>query len=103
MATYWISFRIDERTIQGRGYQERYDALHEAVLSSAPRYWKETTSFIAFESTDSIDGIAQACKGAIAPSYDLFLIRTMDSKDARICGQNADRDIYVLMPYLQAI
>lgn len=103
MATYWITFRIEQRTVNGRSYAERYEALQQAVLGSATRYWQEPTSFIAFETSASIDAVSTVCKASIAPSHDLFLVREMDKQNARICGQNGDKDIQDLMPYLKAI
>ena len=103
MAVYWITFRIAEKTINQRSYEERYEALQAAILGRAGTCWSEPTSFVAFDSPQSIDQIATACKAAIAPSADLFLIRQMDTKAARICGANADRDIFKLMPYLKQI
>jgi len=103
MTVYWITFRIAEKTINQRSYEERYEALQAAILGPAGTYWSEPTSFVAFDSPQSIDQISSACKAAIAPSVDLFLIRQMDSRVARICGANADKDIFRLMPYLKQI
>ena len=55
--------------------------------------WFETTSFIAFESISSIDGLAYKFKATIAPSKDLFLLRLMDLRSARLCGRFYDQTI----------
>lgn len=101
MSTFWLSFRIDIDTVGGRSMNQRYDALIEAIkaVRNVP-YWERTTSFIVFESVFGIDSIAAKFKGAIAPSKDLFLLKDLDAKSARICGSNWDKDIYSLMPYL---
>jgi hypothetical protein len=103
MATFWITFRIADERVDSKSYEDRYNALMVVIQKVATQWWAEPTSFIAFLSTQSIDSIANACKKAIAPSFDLFLIREMDAKVARICGKNGDKDIFILMPYLKVI
>jgi hypothetical protein len=103
MATYWITFRIADHNVGNRTYDDRYKDLQGAVRLRASKWWIKPTSFIAFASEDAIGAIAQACKDAIAPMYDLFLIREMDTKSAIICGNNDDDDIYLLMPYLKKL
>ncbi len=103
MAVFWITFRISEKTVSGRSYETRYTDLVEAIQTSAAgtKYWQEPTSFLAFESIHPIETLAARFKAKIAPSYDLFLLRQMDVKDAMICGQFDDQDIFTLMPYLK--
>lgn len=103
MATYWITFRIADVTVAGRSYEDRYNALVKIVTDTSPKWWGQTTSYLAFTSDQSIGSIATKFKAAVAPSHDLFLLREMDKQSARICGKNDDRDIYDLMPYLQSI
>ncbi|HEY8037953.1 MAG TPA: hypothetical protein VIF37_20450 [Methylobacter sp.] len=103
MTTYWITFRIADARVGSKSYEDRYNALIEAIDTVATGFWGETTSFIAFSSGKSIDTIAAACKSAIAPTHDLFLIRVMDTKSAIICGKNEDQDIFALMPYLKKL
>lgn len=84
---YWLSFRIENLPVSGRTYQQRYDALEAAVAADSVDMWKETTSFIVFESNEEdIDVLALSFKAAIAPSHDYFLFRRMDSSTARFCG-----------------
>jgi hypothetical protein len=103
MAAYWITFRIADHNAGNRSYDDRYKDLQETIRLRASKWWLKPTSFIAFESANDIDTLAAACKGAIAPNYDLFLIREMDTKSAIICGNNDDNDIYLLMPYLKKL
>lgn len=101
MAAYWITFRIADVTVSGRTYEDRYNALVKTVTENSTKWWGETTSYYAFTSSQGIDAVAAKCKAAIASSHDLFLVREMDKKSARICGKNDDKDIYDLMPYLE--
>jgi hypothetical protein len=103
MATFWLTFRIEDRNVGGRTYDDRRNALYEAVRTRASRWWVKPTSYVAFESQHSLDDLAGACRSSISPAHDLFLIREMDSKNAIICGNNDDKDIYILMPYLRTL
>ena len=103
MATFWITFRIEDRNVGGRTYDDRRSALYEAVRVRSSQWWLKPTSYVAFESDHSLDALAEACKLAISPDHDLFLMREMDAKGAIICGNNDDRDIYKLMPYLRTL
>lgn len=103
MAVHWLTFRIDTRTIGNRTYDNRRTALYQAVADNTSKWWIEPTSFLAFESSNDIRTIASACKAAIAPAYDVFLIREMDAKSALICGKVEESAIFELMPYLKVL
>lgn len=103
MAAYWITFRLDHGTVHGRSYDERYNSFTEAIRVKATKWWVTPTSFIAFDSDANIEQIAAACKNAIAPARDMFLIRAMDTQSAIICGHDDDADIFKLMPYLKVL
>ena len=98
---YWITFRIAYETAAGRSYDDRYEAFTNAVIASSSSYWAQTTSFYVIDSNISIDTLVATLKHEFSPSKDLFLIRQVDTKSARICGQNDDNDIFTLMPYLE--
>jgi hypothetical protein len=102
MSAFWVTFRISEKTVGGRTYEARYTDLVNTVHAAAGgTYWQEPTSFLAFESIHPIETLAARFKSKIAPSHDLFLLRQMDVKDAMVCGQFDDQDIFKLMPYLK--
>jgi hypothetical protein len=103
MAIYWITFHIEDEVVRNKNWNDRYNALIAAIDRNSTRWWFETTSFIAFESISSIDGLAYKFKAAIAPSKDLFLLRLMDSRSARICGRFTDQTIFKVMPYLEVV
>ena len=103
MTIYWITFHIEDEIVGGKNWNDRYNALIAAIELSSTRLWYETTSFIAFDSISSIDGLAYKFKATIAPSKDLFLLRVMDSRSARICGRITDQTIFKAMPYVEVI
>jgi hypothetical protein len=90
------------KMLQGIVGNERYTALYAAIQTRATRWWLDPTSFIAFESDSSIDQLCTALKGALAASHDMFLLREIDRKEARLFGKQKDPDIKILMPYLMA-
>jgi hypothetical protein len=99
MNTYWLSFRIQNKDVNGKSYGDRYNNFVETLRGLRAGYWEETTAFMIFQSDYKIDEIAAAAKKAFAPSADLFVIRALDSKTARACGNIADNDLFALMPY----
>jgi hypothetical protein len=86
MATYWISFRLESRTVGGRTYDERYAALVEAVNQHVTSAWEETTSFWLVRSNATRPALAAAIRRAIAPSEDMVLIGSMEHLGATAVG-----------------
>lgn len=101
MAKYWLSFRIADREVGGRTYNERYDDFKNLVEALSTTYWNETTSFYVFESEHGLNALTGALRSQIDEAYDLFIIRQLDNKAGRICGDYSDPSIFTLMPYLQ--
>ena len=48
MATYCVTFRLSERTINGQTYDDRRQSIIDAV-HEGKGYWEETTSFFLVE------------------------------------------------------
>jgi hypothetical protein len=66
MSTYCITFRIADKTINGKTYDERYQQLVDNVHTDSG-YWDETTSFLLISSDLSTPAFAaKACKGLSA-------------------------------------
>jgi hypothetical protein len=101
MATYWVTFRIENQTIGGRTYDERYRGFQEAVRQRTTHWWLPPTSFIVFDSESDIDTLCRYLQAPLSRAHDVFLIGMPDYKSARIFGVNSDRDIYKLMPFLK--
>lgn len=104
MAAYWVTFRVHDEIINNRTYSQRYNDFVNEVDALSSKWWTVPTSFIAFESIQSIDTLAMRLKAKIAPSKDVFLLRAMNSQDARIVGNNTQTSIYDFMPdYLKNV
>lgn len=101
MATFWISFRIADGTVGGKTYETRYNAFIDQLRGYVGAFWEETTSFVVFDTNQSIATMTAGLKAAIAPSADLFLIRQINAESAYIFGPVKDQAIFALMPYLK--
>lgn len=101
MAVYWISFTLDDRTIGGRTYNDRWTALYTAVHDVSTNWWEETTAFIAFETEESIVRLISVIKSAVSEKYDIVIIRKLDTKIARIIGPVKNKKVFTLIPYLK--
>jgi hypothetical protein len=51
MANYFITFRIADRTVGGKTYDERRQQLMDNVYTKGQGFWVETTSFVIAAST----------------------------------------------------
>lgn len=105
MTKYWLSFTLDTRTVGNRDYNARWKALYTDIqaISSPTSYWTDTSSFIVFDTSSTFDTVVQTAKNAVSPTYDLVLIRQLDSQGARIFGPVTNPEIFNLMPYLKAV
>jgi hypothetical protein len=95
MAVYWLTFRLEMNAT----YSNRHQALMDAVERISTGWWTEPTSFLVFESDQSIDGVAGTAKSAINPAIDLVLIGMPDYKSARVIGTVTDPDLFKLVPF----
>ncbi|WP_138918467.1 hypothetical protein [Nitrospirillum viridazoti] len=101
---YWVSFRINEADRDD--YHEVYKDFEDTIVNIFAingQIWKETTSFIVFRSNFDIDTISIALKTVIDDNIDLFIIRKMNYRTARICGNNNSPLINQMIPYLITI
>lgn len=96
MANYSISFRISDKTIGGRTYDERRKSLVENA-NSGSGYWEETTSFILVHSALSTEALtAKICKG-LSAADDMVLV--FDPQDMSACYFGALRHTDVLRSF----
>jgi hypothetical protein len=104
MANFTISFRIAEKPVGGRSYEQRYQALIDAITGLiSGLHWDRTTSYIAIQSDYTIDQIIAVCKAAISVAADIVLILDADAKSGRIAGANDDDDIFKIITYLKKV
>ena len=101
MAIYWLSFTISDRNAKNKSYDERYNDFIDRIFKVSLEHWSETTSFIIFKSNENIDVLFNFFGIALSEIYDLFIIRELDAKSARIFGKNENTKIKNLMPYIK--
>lgn len=101
--TYWISFKISNEGPFRATYEGRYQALESAIaFSTKTVLWKETPSFIVFDTDSDEDAIVAEITKAIDASADLAVLCRIGSGAARSVGRFHDEDIFTLMPFLTA-
>ncbi|MDM9619062.1 hypothetical protein [Rhizobium sp. S96] len=74
MATYFLSFRIADKTVNGKTYSERREAMINAVHSQGNGFWEGTTSFICLESPLSTWNIAAKASAPLSKNDDMLVI-----------------------------
>lgn len=90
MDVFWITFRVENKTVGGREYLARYNAMIDALSSHCVDHWEEPTSFFLLKSNSSATQIAASVKSAIAPSVDLVVIGSMNYTGITVIGRVAD-------------
>lgn len=74
MFTYCVTFRIADKTISGKTYDDRRDALMDNVRSKDQGFWEETTSFILVESELTTDAFAAKAAKGLSAKDDLVIV-----------------------------
>lgn len=85
MATYWLTFRIHDDA----SYSTRYDGMIAEINKHGTGFWEGPTSFIAMESSATIDIITSSVKKHLS-SRDLLVIREITKDNVRYVGTPGD-------------
>lgn len=103
MARYWVSFRVNDSEKKAT-YVKRRQSIYDAMESMASKFWKETTSFIVFESElESTKSVTTHLTRQLLEGYDTVVVRKVDHTNCFIWGLIDDPDIFELMPTLQLL
>ncbi|XSG81216.1 MAG: hypothetical protein ACPW61_08995 [Methyloligella sp. ZOD6] len=97
MATYCVSFRISNQTLDGRSYSERRAELIKAVRQEDMGYWEETTSFILVESELSTNEFAEMASKLLSKEHDMLFV--FDPEDMSACYFGAVEHAEVLKSF----
>lgn len=73
LSIYCISFRIADHTVNGRTYDERRQALIDAV-HIGKGFWDGTTSFLLVESTLDTHALTKRASAALSAEYDQLVV-----------------------------
>jgi hypothetical protein len=71
--TYCISFRIADRTVNGRTYDERRQSLIAAVRGNNG-FWDGTTSLLLVESTLDTNALTKRASAGLSAEYDQLVV-----------------------------
>jgi hypothetical protein len=98
MATYCVTFRIANRSVGGRTYDERRQSIVDA-LHGHGGYWEETTSFvIANSDLDTTSFTVNASKGL---SADHDMLAAFDPDDMSLAYFGAIKHPDVLASFFR--
>ena len=83
MSTYAVTFRIADKTVGGKSYQARYDALIKNIEAIQEGYWFDTTSFYLVGSSESTPKFAARIVQGLSAEHDMLF--TFDPEDMSAC------------------
>jgi hypothetical protein len=99
---YWLAYRIADHGPYRATWPGRYQALESAVAFVTDTVlWKETPSFILFDSEETLDEIRSHIGKAIDASVDLAVLCDPEAKTGSIIGTAQDDDIFTLLPFMK--
>ncbi len=70
--TYCITFRVANKTIGGKSYDERRQSIVDAVRTDNSGYWDETTSFFLVESDLGTQDLAAQAASGLSAGHDML-------------------------------
>ncbi|WP_238255368.1 hypothetical protein [Methylorubrum podarium] len=79
MDTYCVTFRIADKTVNGRTYAERRQQLVDNVYRDGHGYWEETTSFFLVESSLNTPTFCKEATNGLSEDHDIVVV--FDPKD----------------------
>ncbi len=91
MYKYFLTFSIRK----DGSYQTRYNNLVAAIVELSFNRWSETTSFIVFNSSYSIDEITSCLRGVLDPSRDVLVLNLLNAEGTRVIGSLATPNAFL--------
>lgn len=101
---YLVSFRVSDKTIDGKTYQNRYDTLVENLAHGSDGFWFDTTSFYIVGSTENTGAFARRVVRGLSSKHDMLF--AFDPEDMSACcfGAIQAEDVLVsFFPRLERI
>jgi hypothetical protein len=93
MATYFLSFRIADKTTNGKTYAERRQAMIDAVRTKGQGFWDGTTSFLVVESALSTQAIAAKASAPLSANDDMVVVIDPEDMSMRYFGKVAHAEV----------
>jgi len=101
MFTYCVTFRIADRTVNGKTYAERREMLIENARKEKGGFWEETTSFLLVESSLTTPEFAKRTCTDLSLEHDLVLV--FDPSDMSASYYGALEHLDVLKSFFPAL
>lgn len=92
MSTYCITFRVANKTVGGKTYDDRRNSIINAVYSGNG-YWDETTSFILANSDLETSALAKKASAALSADDDLLVAFDPGDMSASYFGDLKDEAV----------
>lgn len=93
VSTYFVTFRIADREVAGKSYQQRYDAMIAALRKEDIGFWSETTSFLLVESNLDTRAFTQRAAAALSADHDMLLAYDPEDKSSSYFGAVKELDV----------
>jgi hypothetical protein len=93
MATYCVTFRIADKTIGGKTYNDRREALINNVYEQGNGYWEETTSFFLMSSNLQTPAFLKKATQGLSQADDLVIAFDPEDMSAAYFGPLKDRPV----------
>lgn len=101
---YVVTFRIADKTINGKTYQNRYDALVSNLAHQHDGFWFDTTSFYIVGSNENTTAFATRIVRGLSSQHDMLFV--FDPEDMSACCFGSIEAVNVLtsfFPRLQRV
>ena len=96
MSTYCVTFRIADKTVSGKSYDDRYRQFMKDVKDGGG-FWFDPTSFLLVESHRSTPDYAKKAVQALSEVHDMAFI--FDPEDMSACYFGNVEDLKVLKSF----
>lgn len=73
LCKYCISFRIADKTVNGKTYEDRWQSIMSAVRGTNG-FWDGTTSFVMAESTLNTKAFAETASAGLSAAHDQLIV-----------------------------
>ncbi|WP_425105507.1 hypothetical protein [Ancylobacter sp.] len=84
--TYCVTFRIANKTVAGKTYDERREALIASARAENLGFWEETTSFMLVESDLYTSALARRLVEGLSKKDDILFIFDPSDKSGNYFG-----------------
>lgn len=93
MANHFLSFRIADKTVNGKSYAERRQGMIDAVITKGHGFWDGTTSLIMVESPLDTSTFAARAGASLSKNDDMLIAFDPSDLSMAYLGAVGDEDI----------